>query len=84
MSKYTKTELDIIRQLLDSYLGNACVEWYVGRGSEGGRVNYGRRRFDAAKSLIEKGILKQVRIDRSNRCDGGYTVTTLGMVVTWA
>ena len=72
--KYTKTEMKLIEEAHKNHLGLVSAEKFVGRGPEGGRVNYGKRRHSALSRLIHDGVLEQVERSSSLQTEGGYGV----------
>jgi hypothetical protein len=54
--------------------GRVSVELVWGRGPEGGRISMGSREFDAAKKLVQAGLLEEVNRITSSTPNGGYTI----------
>lgn len=81
--KLTKTEQEILDEMAERerYQGVAITgtELHSGRGSEGGRINQGMRRWNAVKSLIEKGLCTTRSTYNTSYGRNGYQVR----VYTW-
>ena len=69
--KLNKTEQKLIDRASDR--GIIVVTRIYGRGKEGGRVTYGQRELNAAFSLVEKGLIVRLRVEKATLPNGGYT-----------
>lgn len=81
---YTKTEIGLIRKLLDSNLGFYGIDSGYGQGPCGGNIRWGSRKLDALNSLIKKGILKRISLHKSIDYNNGYSIKTSSIRYTWA
>ena len=79
--KLTKTERQLISEASRHHQGLVGAEKFVGRGPEGGKVNYGKRRHNAVQSLIEKGLAELVERGRSLQTENGYGIDCYYIVV---
>ena len=72
--RFTKTEIQLIEEAHKNHMGLVSAEKFVGRGPEGGRVNYGKRRHSALSRLIRDGIFEQVDRSSSLQTENGYGI----------
>ena len=87
MPKLNKTERDLLSELSEKKQKgekNIVLEHMYGQGSEGGSFSSGSRRLNAALSLIEKGLVKEIdRQHYTSSSGGGYnysgTILTIGL-----
>lgn len=61
--KLTKTETSILQRLQGREV--VALESGYWRGPQGGRGTFGRREFDAARRLIERGLARKVAFEAS-------------------
>jgi len=66
----SKTQLQLLAELDTSRLGRLMVEQAWGKGPDGGKVSFGRRRVHAARDLELMGLLERIGRDKSMEAQG--------------
>ena len=81
---FTKTEIKLIKRLLNDCRNFSSIDTCHGRGSGGGSISHGCREVNALNNLIEKEILRRVAVDSCNRYENGYSIRITTIRYTWA
>lgn len=74
MPKLTKTEAALLKELADKAAAGEPAEvfcrWWYGSGPRRGRISKGSRRYAAAHSLVKKGLVSLVSVNRADEIHG--------------
>lgn len=79
MTKFTATQTEILNQA--SERGIVGVQQHFGTGANGGDVRGGSRRYEAARKLVEMGLLEVVARHRDIIQAQGHTSYTHSMTL---
>jgi len=80
--KLNKTETVLLERMQNSRYGTTThVSRAYGQTRHGGKVNEGNREYNAALSLIKKGLVKEINRHKSTQADRGYTVWVSDIVI---
>ncbi len=77
--KLSKTEKALLSEALKNPLNIVGADIVRGRGSEGGKIYEGARRFKALKSLINKGFLMPENKHNAVIAENGYTINVISI-----
>jgi hypothetical protein len=77
--KLTKTQTAIMADV--EKRGRVAVSRGIGRGAEGGRIDYGNREMTAACKLVAVGLLERVSYETYRHTQRGWTVHCADLVV---
>ena len=77
--KLSKTEKALLSEALEHPSNIVGADIVRGRGSKGGKVYEGARRFYALKSLIKKGFLMPASNHTAVIAENGYTINVVSI-----
>ena len=81
--KINKTEKRLLDRLTNDQRSFSTISHLYGRGPEGGVISEGRREVNALNSLINKKILKRLRVHSNTHYENGYCVHISTIEYTW-